>query len=661
MRPLDDYGPSTLGIGNLRRIERDMPEFIPTRRASPVDRIRLTQALVDAKKRWYEAQARGDQSAMSAARAQGDVLRTQGADEATALSIVPGPSAPSAPSTLAVPSQYGGAVGAAQELARRVAGPSSAPTYPPGPSGTGIGILRRIEAEQVTPVVPTAVRPETAWTTQTGYPIGGAGGAQTTPVIPDAQPTSQRIPTGGNSSGTGTGGSSSKTNIRSEDRPPEIPITAVTQTASLTSGPTGVEAITAENAKLISAIEKAGNTEIQGLQSLYQTSLADIAKLRQDLIGRSEKDQKELDPATLATLDMLKGEMENGLRRVKEEANRRGILDSGIASGMSQNVDKAYGQQRAGILGDRLTRLKQNLEDNLKRIDEQAFQVKQKGAESVNEARSRLASSLIAANERALTRVENERRYQQERSDEQANRQFNQSVSEANLTGTYLPSTARSLANRVLELKKQAETPGISPEALTGYSREADTLRSQLSSYGIDPNLVGKGVNYEQAARNVAGMGTPTLAAQKAEADRARAALKALPTTPTKNEKYAGIMQGAVNLVDDLMTQGRYVGEASDVGTSRGPQYQRLSPDQAANEAARIVRSQVGDMGLTYAELNNLIDIIYRTAGVPKPALQAPRPLTSKQKWEDEVYRRKIEAGNHSTDAMTELLNQYAR
>lgn len=638
MRP-SEYSGRTYGMGDLKVVERAMPEFIPTRRASPVDRIRLTQALVDAKKKWYEAQARGDQSAMNAAHARANILRSQGADEQTALSMVPRPApAPSAPAGTvppAVPSQYGGAMGVLRELASRAAGnPPSEPRPVTTPAAQGIGNLRRMEAGQ------SAVQPDTTRAAQvaTGYPTT----AVQTPATGSTSPSTVQTPLsdGGKAAMTDTGA----TNMVEKWMPPQTPIPAVTGTQSLTSGPTGLDAIRAENAKLISAIEKAGNTEIQGLQSLYQTSLADIAKLRQDLIGRSEKDQKELDPATLATLDMLKGEMENGLRRVKEEANRRGILDSGIALQMSQNVDKAYGQQRAGILGERLTRLKQNLEDSLRRIDEQAFQVKQKGAESVNAARSRLAGNLVAANEKALARVENERRYQQARADEQANQQFNQSVSEANLTGRYLPSKVRNLVNRVLELKRQAEAPGVSQEALTGYSKEADTLRSQLPAYGIDPNLVGKGISYEEAAKNVSQMGTPTLAARKAEADKARQALTAVKPgrgapvsgggTPTQREKVSGIMQGAVDLVGDLMTQGKYLGEQGDSGR----RYIRLTPSQAAEEAVNTVLSQVGDMGLSSAELSAVIDLIYRRAGVPKPTYQAPRPLTPKQQWENQYY-----------------------
>lgn len=629
MLPRDSYGPSTPRVGDLRRLERDMPSF--TKRASPVDTIRLTRALMDAKKKWYEAQARGDQGAMDRYHAQSDVLRSQGADEATALSMVPGPSAPSAPSALAVPSQYGGATGAALELARRAAGRSSTSTYPLGPS-TGIGDLRRIEAGQATPVMPSVVRPETV---PSGYPIGEPVRTPQTsvPQTPAIAPT--------------TSG-----NLPVTQAPAQTPVSVapatpapVTQTQSLTATDPIAELEKGIRADLKSTIDSAKSMYAADLKASLgdlQTSVDTLTKMRNDLISRSEKEGKELDPATLATLDRLKLDAEEGLKRVKEEANRRGILDSGIALAMSQNVDKQYGQQRASVLSDRLQRLKEGMEQGLRRIDEQAFTLKQKGVDVANESRRRLTDTLLAANEKALARVENERRYQQERTDKQANEAFDRAVSEANLTGSYLPSNVRNLVNRALTLKRQAETPGVSQEAITGYSREADAIRSQLPAYGIDPNLVGKGINYAEAAKNVSQMGTPTLGAQRLEADKARQALTAVKPgrgapvsdggTPTQREKYAGIMQGAANLVNDLMTQGKYLGEQGDSGR----RYIRLTPSQAAEEVVNTVRSQVGDMGLSYAELNNLINFIYQTAGVPRP--QAAKPLTPKQKWENQFY-----------------------
>lgn len=90
----------------------------------------------------------------------------------------------------------------------------------------------------------------------------------------------------------------------------------------------------------------------------------------------------------------------------------------------------------------------------------------------------------------------------------------------------------------------------------------------------------------------------------------------------TRQDRLAAAIQGAINLVDELMS-GRYIGMPSDVGTSRGPQYVRLSPEEAAKQATRIVMSQIGELGLTWNEVQDVIEAIYERAGVSRsPAKQ---------------------------------------
>ena len=92
----------------------------------------------------------------------------------------------------------------------------------------------------------------------------------------------------------------------------------------------------------------------------------------------------------------------------------------------------------------------------------------------------------------------------------------------AQLTGRMqLPEVAQRYINEVLDLKRQAEGPGVTTEQMNQYRNQADGLRQQLAMMGVDPNIVGYESDYGQALQNVA-RGTPTLAARQFDYDVAR-------------------------------------------------------------------------------------------------------------------------------------------
>ena len=101
-------------------------------------------------------------------------------------------------------------------------------------------------------------------------------------------------------------------------------------------------------------------------------------------------------------------------------------------------------------------------------------------------------------------------------------REFNRAVTEAELTGSYLPPQARGLINNLLDLKRQAEAPGITREARAELSRQADVIRSQLQGMGIDPSLFGADVTSAQAQQNIGRAGIQTLEAQQFAYQQAR-------------------------------------------------------------------------------------------------------------------------------------------
>jgi hypothetical protein len=79
---------------------------------------------------------------------------------------------------------------------------------------------------------------------------------------------------------------------------------------------------------------------------------------------------------------------------------------------------------------------------------------------------------------------------------------------EAQLTGNYLPPEAKTAINNLLGLKTQAETKGITAGDRSVLSTEADKLRSQLKSLGIDPSFYGADKTAAQASSNNPGIRT---------------------------------------------------------------------------------------------------------------------------------------------------------
>ena len=90
----------------------------------------------------------------------------------------------------------------------------------------------------------------------------------------------------------------------------------------------------------------------------------------------------------------------------------------------------------------------------------------------------------------------------------QDNEYFTKPMQEAQLTGNYLPAEARMAIDRLLGLKQQAESKGITAEARGELSKEADGIRAQLQSLGIDPSMYGSSVSYNQASQSNPGIRT---------------------------------------------------------------------------------------------------------------------------------------------------------
>lgn len=260
----------------------------------------------------------------------------------------------------------------------------------------------------------------------------------------------------------------------------------------------GIEALIAENNDLISRMTETGNAQIAQLNSFYAGLLSQIENMRRDLIARSERDQQELDPATMHTLELLRESAQENLRRVKEEANRRGILDSGIALGMEQESDKAFQQAEAGILSDRLSRLKEQLDAQLMRLQEMAFGIQRDQGQTLFEAQRDLENRLMQARQYGDTRLESALDRQMRTRDQM----LREALATADITGRFISPDAQALVNQILEAKERNRT-GQDPTA----AAQADLARRRLEAMGYDTSGLGADVPLEQAYRNASNIG----------------------------------------------------------------------------------------------------------------------------------------------------------
>ncbi len=86
-----------------------------------------------------------------------------------------------------------------------------------------------------------------------------------------------------------------------------------------------------------------------------------------------EKQGTTMDPATQFTLDQLRQTLEQGLTKTKQDLNARGLLDSGIELQLENNLQKGSASDAANILGQRMSKLQDQLNTGLQNIGNQRF------------------------------------------------------------------------------------------------------------------------------------------------------------------------------------------------------------------------------------------------------------------------------------------------
>ncbi|WP_029516295.1 hypothetical protein [Paenibacillus polymyxa] len=186
------------------------------------------------------------------------------------------------------------------------------------------------------------------------------------------------------------------------------------------------------------------------------------------------------DPEYQAALQRAQANIKTGTNQTQAEMNRRGILNSTITSDRS-----------AEIAADQMGRVETEVVPAL-----------------VSQAYSRYQNQQAQEQQQLSNMATLAQMYQGE-----DQRGFGNRVTEAGLTGNYMPEGAQTIVDNILSLKQQAEAKGVTAQQRAQYSAQADGLRAQLLSMGVNPNAYAANVN-STVARAV-NPGIRTLQAQQ--------------------------------------------------------------------------------------------------------------------------------------------------
>lgn len=212
----------------------------------------------------------------------------------------------------------------------------------------------------------------------------------------------------------------------------------------------------------------------------------DLLNQAMSMLNQSYTYNPETDPIYQSAKAAAQRNAQEASSRALAELNRRGLYYSGIT-------------------GTRLGQIQQQAEQRVTDLIPELAQ--QDYARRQNQLLSALNLGQLLYNIEAQDQEREERK-----------RQFDQTfgLQEAAVTGRYLPGDIQDAYLRVLELKRQAEQPGVTPEQMQQFRSQADQLRAYIASRGYDPSLVAYEANYSQALQNVSqAPRTPTVDVQR--------------------------------------------------------------------------------------------------------------------------------------------------
>ncbi|WP_054954999.1 hypothetical protein [Paenibacillus dakarensis] len=210
-------------------------------------------------------------------------------------------------------------------------------------------------------------------------------------------------------------------------------------------------------------MQSAKPSYMQEAQSLYE-----MMKNRATQPVREFSYDPQSDPAYQAALQRARSNIDAGNSQAQAEMNRRGILNSTITSDrMGEISSNEMGRVETDVLPSLMQAAYQRYADQIAQ-EQQQFQ-----------NLGSLYGMNIGEDQRG----------------------FDNKVTEAGLTGNYMPSGAQDIINNILDLKRQAEQKGLTAAERANLSARADGFRAQLSSMGIDPSYYGSNVNSKQASQ----------------------------------------------------------------------------------------------------------------------------------------------------------------
>ena len=104
-----------------------------------------------------------------------------------------------------------------------------------------------------------------------------------------------------------------------------------------------------------------------------QAILAMLTDQEAQLRADAEKNGRELDPATAATIARLQETLQQNIQKTREELNRRGLFESGIELELENRLQRGSASDQAMLLGNRLSKLQQDLQAGLSNIHQEQF------------------------------------------------------------------------------------------------------------------------------------------------------------------------------------------------------------------------------------------------------------------------------------------------
>lgn len=310
------------------------------------------------------------------------------------------------------------------------------------------------------------------------------------------------------------GQDSGKTGTPGQDSgQPGTPGQGATQTTSTSS------TTTAGIGDLSAQIRSMEPQELTQVISFFQGTIDDLKAKEKDLIARAATQKTEIDPDTQASIDRLRESMEEGIKAAKEEANRRGILDSGIALALTQKPRTEFQRGQTYLEGSRLKAIKDRLDQQLAALDSRIYQTQMAKA-----------SGLMSTRQNLLNLYSNAALTEQGRAQQQG--QFNEQMTYQK--GRDQVTDAKGLIDFLVQMgqnasakEQQAFQNEVAKAGITGTYEGQPTLQKQTAEAGLTGTYQGK----------------PTMAKSIADANAAAKQTRAAGQSQSEEELADAITQ----------------------------------------------------------------------------------------------------------------------